>query len=162
MAAICTCLRCKSQFESRKSTAKYCPSCRVIINRERSIERTRQIREEYYNTERVLQIQRAETAQAEHNRKLDALKVERMKKLQAAADGGDLIAALTVALNEPDHLHNVSYWKALQDYELDGLSPGNDYTVNNVSVYDPDFPQKIIASLESAIQIASHYIRNAR
>ncbi len=149
------CAVCGKEFEAVKN-AKYCPLCREKKYREndRISQKDKRAKKKEIKRNEIKQ------SQMDRERRFAEQEAERMRKLQADADAGDLLARLRIALTEKDHLHSVSYWKAVQDYELDQLSSKYDYAVNGLSVHDPDFPQKVTASLDREKMIVSHLFRN--
>ena len=168
------CAVCGREFEAQNGNSKYCSEeCR--IEGKRAARQEWVVRTDYNAKKRhAMELYRAKITEEEYQKQKKAEKnrraalkrkhtIERNRKeeeLQAKAASGDLLACLSIALNEKDHLYSVSYWQALQNYQLDQLSLKDDYVVNGISVRDPDFPKKVVYSLESEKKIVSSLVRN--
>lgn len=94
--------------------------------------------------ERMKIIKQQEKEQAEFE--LKQQQKLQQKELERKAAEGDTLARMRVAKK-----FSIDYWRAFQDYELEYAerwSKKSNRTVNNISIHEPDFAERVVLTIE--------------
>src|SRR5699024_1297161 len=161
---------CEKPFETDARNAKYCSDeCRdegARLKREKWAketnynERQRRRMAEQRKAEQEA-IRRVSTEKHRKKRKrqeqeADKRKEERLNALKQRAEQGDNLALMHLA--EPN---SYEYWEAFRDYELEIMAeyekPIVRY-VNDVSIFDDNFSEKVVSSIKEQGIIKSYLI----
>lgn len=156
------CPICGKEFTAAKGNVKYCsPDCRAAGNREKRKsweDRTdyrekqrlaaQQYREEKAQEERREAEKANKKKQAAIKRKQTIAQKKAREELLAAAEGGDYFALMELAQENGD---NIAYWHWYKEYEIDyaeSWGRKSTRTVNDISVYNPEFERLVVQSIE--------------
>lgn len=137
------CPVCEIEFKSDGLSQKYCSEeCRLSRNREYDRIRKRKERAEK-RAIREQEKQHVQQAKKEAREQAEQKNREaREQELMARVKAGDPLARMNTA--KP---FSVEYWEAYQEYEIgyaENWGKDSRRTVNNISVYEDDFAEKVI------------------
>ena len=155
------CPVCNNEFKRDKLSQKYCSEeCRLArvreydrIRKQKEREEARAIRDK--ENERIQQDKIAAREQAELER-LEA-KEQEHQELIAKANEGDPHARMTLAKR-----FSAEYWEAYKDYEIENSLKYDNKPiryVNGISVYDDNFTEKVMFTIEENGRISSELVR---
>lgn len=154
-----TCEICHSEFETNNPLKKYCSElCSKEASRHADKLRKR--------NERKIKRDK-QTAEEVERRRLKRAEIEEDAQERARQSQADLEKRLKArdpkAIMEITNHSDLEYWEAykenfMQDYY------NKDYIryINDISVYDDDFPSKVINSIKEKGSIYSYLVRNNR
>lgn len=166
------CTVCNQSFEAKHSNNKYCSDeCRnqgrknrrknweteTNYNEKQRINKMvqRQQKKELQTTE---DLERIRLKNAEIKQRTDKRNEQRTNELKKKAKNGDPAARMRLA--KPN---SKEYWEAFRQYEIDQSKSFKNRTirkVNDVSIFDEDFAEKVIKSIEVEGKIHSKLILN--
>jgi len=164
------CEICEKPFETSARNAKYCSDeCRdegARLKREKWEEETnynerqrRRMAEQRKAEQEAIRRVSTEAHRKKRKRQeqeADKRKEERLNALKQRAEQGDNLALMHLA--EPN---SYEYWEAFRDYELEIMAeyekPIVRY-VNDVSIFDDNFSEKVVSSIKEQGIIKSYLI----
>lgn len=145
------CEICNTEFETVNPNQKYCSvECRKERIREYDRQRKRQARREAQKEKLVILEQKQKELKA---RELEyEKKVERERQLlKERAKQGDPMAIMKLSSN-----NSRKYWEAYQKYHIQECKQSNrNRYVNGISVFDDDFVDKVLITIEQSNRIYS-------
>lgn len=148
------CPVCDKEFEY--SNRKYCSDeCSAESIREKDKIRKRKKREADQQARLEKAIKRIEERQANSNELEE--RERRQRDLKARGDKGNYLAKMTLA--KP---FSYEYWNAYRDYEIENSKQFESTFiryVNGISVYDDDFAEKVMFTIDEQEVIRSELIR---
>ena len=152
---------CNAEFYSEKLSQKYCSKeCRLESVRERDRirkrkERAKEREEREQRKEQFLQAKKE--AREKEEREREAERERELFELKTKANEGDPKARMTLA--KP---FSVEYWEAYKDYEIENSLKYDNKPiryVNGISVYDDNFTEKVMFTIEEEGRILSELVR---
>ena len=153
-----TCIRCGNKFESKKN-AKYCKTCRALAYRENKTQYMRDYRKTIYDVETEARHEQRQKEIEDRQKENAKIMAKEQAKLLKKAAAGDPYARMELARRSKDDLE---YWKAYRDacieYDKQMSKRLGEQVVNGISVYDPDFPERVIENIKLQKKIISKFI----
>lgn len=147
---------CNKKFYPIKCNQKYCcPECKQLAkDRDNKISNAKQLKlraEARKEAQRLEEENRIKRKQEAEQQRLLSLQEE-----EERAKAGDTLAALCVAdrrwTKERTYENHLNYWKCWKAYELHEAEISHAISrasVNDISIHDDDFEEKVIESIKS-------------
>lgn len=150
------CKICGSEFETSNPNQKYCSEeCRKERIREYDRQRKRQARREAQKEKLVILEQKHKERKArelEYEKKVE----QERRLLKERAKQGDPMAIMELSSN-----NSRKYWEAYQKYQIQECKQLNSNRyVNGISVFDDDFVEKVLITIEQYGRILSELKSN--
>jgi hypothetical protein len=154
-----TCQICNKEFETTYSNKKYCSEeCsreaireadRLRKNRERQIKKKKLTAEE---------AERKRAKKADVDKRAEEAEKEKKADLQSRLALGDPKAKMEVA-----ERFSFEYWEAYkEEFIQDYYNKNYNKYVNDISIYDDDFSNKVVVSIKEKGRIYSRLVRNKK
>ena len=152
-----TCQVCKKEFETNYPNKKYCSK---ECSRE-SIRETDRLRK---HKERQI-IKKKQSAEEVERRRLKKLEIDKEAEERQKEEQADIKRRLSEgdpkAIMETTNYFDLEYWEAYkEDFMQDHYNKNYIRYVNEINIYDDDFPSKVINSIKEKGSIYSNLVRN--
>ena len=148
------CEICNTEFETVNPNQKYCSKdCRKERIRRYDRDRKRKARQEARKIKNA-ELERKRKEKELEERKYQKELEQKQERLVAKAKRGDPWARMQLA--KP---FSVEYWEAYKEYAIrENRQLKTKYTryVNGISIYDDDFVEKVVISIEQSNRIYSY------
>lgn len=141
------CPVCETEFKSNNLNQKYCSKvCRLERVRERDRIRKRKERQEAREIQTAEDEKQRRIKLEQRQKEHEKIQQKRAIELNEKVAAGDPLAKMSTA-----KLQSLEYWEAYQDYHVEYAERWNRESrriVNDVSVHDPGFAEKVIMAIE--------------
>ncbi|MDU5081996.1 hypothetical protein [uncultured Tissierella sp.] len=152
-----TCQICHKEFETTYPNKKYCSKeCNREAIREADRLRKRKEREIIKKKRTAEEVERRRQKKAEIDKRTEEIAREKKADLEKRLKKRDPKAIMEIT----NHF-DIEYWEAYkEDFMQDHFNKNYIQYVNDISVYDDDFPNKVIDSIKEKGSICSRLVRN--
>ena len=147
------CETCKKGFETINPSKKYCSDeCRKVRIREADKLRKRKARKEARSTQNAEMEEKSRINREKREQEYAKRSLEQEEELKKRVEAGDPQARMRVA-----KMNSIEYWEAYKDYEIEYAESWKNgkstSTINDISVYEPDFAEKVVQSIHESGRI---------